>query len=147
IYFLRRGAEATDEGLRFNPEPKKYPHSTLWQSFWLTARDSAKDTLRLFAELMQQTGFYRLLAFLGLIAFLKLIFMQIYYVFPTFGIRELGEGAPVGQLSGLNNFLIIFLAPVVGALTQRYSAYWMVVVGGIISAVSVFIMALPTAWF
>jgi MFS family permease len=147
IYFLRKGAEATDEGLRFAPELKKYPHANLWNSFWLTARDSAKDTVRLFVELMQQTGFYRLLAFLGLIAFLKLIFMQVYYVFPTFGIRELGEGAPVGRLSSVNNLLIIFLAPIIGALTQRFSAYAMVVVGGIISAVSVFIMALPTAWF
>src|SRR5262249_22667131 len=132
---------------RFAPELKKYPHATLWNSFWLTARDSAKDTVRLFVGLMQQAGFYQLLAFLGLIAFLKLIFMQMYYVFPTFGIRELGEGAPVGRLASVNNFLIIFLAPLVGALTQRFSAYSMVVVGGIISAVSVFIMALPTAWF
>jgi MFS family permease len=147
IYFLRRGAEATDEGLKFNPEPKKYPDATYWQSFWLTARDSARDTVRLFVALMQQAGFYRLLAFLGLIAFLKLIFMQIYYVFPTFGIRELGEGAPVGRLSSVNNFLIIILAPIIGALTQRFSAYAVVVVGGIISAISVFIMALPTAWF
>jgi MFS family permease len=147
IYFLRRGAEATDEGLKFAPEPKKYPDATLWNSFWLTARDSGKDTIRLFMELMQQTGFYRLLAFLGLIAFLKLIFMQMYYVFPTFGIRELGEGAPVGRLWNVNSILIIFLAPIVGAWTQRFSAYSMVVVGGIISAVSVFIMALPTAWF
>jgi MFS family permease len=147
IYFLRKGAEVTDEGLRFVPEPKKYPHATLWKSFWLTARDSGKDTIRLFMELMRQTGFYRLLAFLGLIAFLKLIFMQMYYVFPTFGIRELGEGAPVGRLWNVNSILIIFLAPIIGALTQRFSAYAMVVVGGIISAVSVFIMALPTAWF
>ena len=147
IYFLRKGAQATDEGLRFVPEPKKYPHATLWKSFWLTARDSTKDTIRLFVELMQQTGFYQLLAFLGLIAFLKLIFMQMYYVFPTFGIRELGDGAPVGQLWNVNPILIIFLAPIIGALTQRFSAYAMVVVGGIISAVSVFIMALPTAWF
>jgi MFS family permease len=147
IYFLRKGAEATDEGLRFVPEPKKYPDATLWKSFWLTARDSAKDTVRLFVGLMQQTGFYRLLAFLVLIAFLKLIFMQMYYVFPTFGIRELGEGAPVGRLWNVNSILIIFLAPIVGALTQRFSAYSMVVLGGIISAVSVFIMALPTAWF
>jgi hypothetical protein len=147
IYFLRKGAEATDEGLKFIPELKKYPHATMWNSFWLTARDSAKDTIRLFIELMRQTGFYRLLAFLGLIAFLKLIFMQMYYVFPTFGIRELGEGAPVGRLWNVNSILIIFLAPLIGALTQRFSAYAMVVVGGIISAVSVFIMALPTAWF
>src|SRR5205814_7794945 len=126
-------------GLTFAPETKKYPHATLWQSFWLTARDSAKDTIRLFVELMRQTGFYRLLAFLGLIAFLKLIFMQMYYVFPTFGIRELGEGAPVGRLWAINSILIIFLVPIVGALTQRFPAYAMVILGGAISAASVFV--------
>jgi MFS family permease len=147
IYFLRKGAEATDEGLKINPEPVRYPGSNLWTSFWLTARDSVKDTVRLFAGLLQQSGFYRLLAFLILIAFLKLIFMQMYYVFPTFGIRELGDGAPVGQLWNVNSILIIFLAPLVGALTQRFPAYAMVILGGVISAVSVFVMALPTEWF
>ncbi|MGH7979020.1 MAG: MFS transporter, partial [Limisphaerales bacterium] len=41
----------------------------------------------------------------------------------------------------------ILLVPCVGALTQRFSAYRMVIVGGTISAASVFIMALPTQWF
>src|SRR5262249_12134877 len=91
MYLLRKGAEATDEGLRIVPEPPKYPGENLWNSFWFTVRDSARDTVRLFAGLIQQSGFYRLLAFLILIAFLKLILMQMYYVFPTFGIRELGE--------------------------------------------------------
>ena len=88
-----------------------------------------------------------MIVFLLLIAFLKLIFMQMYYVFPTFGIRELGKGAPIGQLWGMNAIMVIFLAPIIGALTQRFSAYSMVIVGGIISAASVFIMALPTTWF
>ena len=82
-----------------------------------------------------------------LIAFLKLIFMQMDYVFPKFGIRELGEGAPVGRLVAINNILIVFLVPFVGAMTQRFSAYRMVIVGGVISALSVFVMALPATWF
>ena len=147
LYFLRRGAEATDEGLKINPEPAKYPGENIWNSFILTARDSAKDTVRLFSGLIQQPGFYRLLSFLIFIAFLKLIFMQMYYVFPTFGIRELGEGAPVGKLWAINSYFVILLVPIIGALTQRFSAYAMVIFGGIISAASVFIMALPTAWF
>jgi MFS family permease len=69
------------------------------------------------------------------------------YVFPKFGIRELGDGAPIGQLSAINYLLIILLVPIVGALTQQFSAYRMVVVGGVICAASVFVMALPTAWF
>jgi MFS family permease len=43
--------------------------------------------------------------------------------------------------------MVIFLVPIVGAISQRFSAYRMVVVGSAISAGSVFIMALPTAWF
>jgi MFS family permease len=69
------------------------------------------------------------------------------YVFPKFGIRELGEGAPVGRLVAINNILIVFLVPFVGAMTQRFSAYRMVIVGGVISALSVFVMALPATWF
>jgi len=147
IYWLRKGAEATDEGVKINVESPKYPNENFWRASWLTVRDTIKETIRLLKGLVGQNGFYRLMAFLILIAFLKLIFMQMYYVFPTFGIRELGNGAPVGKLWAINGYFVILLVPVVGALTQRFSAYRMVIVGGIISAISVFIMALPTAWF
>jgi MFS family permease len=147
IYFLRRGAEATDEGVRFTAEPVRHATGAFWKRIWLTIHDSAIDTVALFKRLLGQSGFYRLLAFLLLIGFLKLIVMSMYYVFPTFGIRELGDGAPIGHLLGINYGLIILLAPVIGALTQQFSAYRMVIVGGAICTASVFVMALPTAWF
>ncbi len=147
IYFLRRGAEATDTGVLFTAEPMRYATGGFWQRIWMTVRDSALDTVRLFGRLLAQSGFYRLIAFLLLIGFLKLIVMQMDYVFPKFGIRELGDGAPIGQLLGINYLLIIVLVPTIGALTQRFSAYRMVIVGGAICAASVFVMALPTAWF
>ena len=147
IYFLRTGAEATEDGVKITPEVAKYPGAKLWRSFAYTVRDSAVDTVALFKRLLGQSGFYRLLAFLLLIGFLKVIMMQMDYVFPKFGIRELGDGAPIGQLSAINYILIIVLVPIIGALTQRYSAYRMVIVGGAICAASVFVMALPTAWF
>jgi MFS family permease len=43
--------------------------------------------------------------------------------------------------------MIILLVPIVGALTQKFAAYRMVVIGGAICAAGVFIMALPTEWF
>jgi MFS family permease len=147
IYFIREGAEMTDAGLTITPPQPKYPGAHLLASFWLTARDSVRDTVKLYAGLLRQSGFYRLIAFLMFIAFLKLIFMQMDYVFPKFGIRELGAGAPVGRLTAINSILIVFLVPLIGVLTQRFSAYRMVIFGGIISALSVFIMALPPAWF
>jgi MFS family permease len=147
IYFLRRGAEATDEGVRFTAEPVRYATDAFWERIFLTVRDSALDTVRLFKRLLSQSGFYQLLVFLLLIGFLKLIFLQMDYVFPKFGIRELGDGAPIGRLSAINYLLIILLVLPIGALTQQFSAYRMVIVGGAICAASVFVMALPTAWF
>ncbi len=112
-----------------------------------TVRASARETIDLFKRLLSQSAFFRLLVFFLLIGFLKAIFLQMDYVFPKFGDRELGLNAPVGKIAGINSLIIIFLAPVVGALTQKFSAYRMVVFGGAICAAGVFIMALPTSWF
>ncbi len=147
IYFVRKGVEVTDEGVKIVPKASPYAVESLWKAFWLTIRDSAQATVRLFKTLLAQSGFYRLLAFLLLIGFLKVIWVQMDYVFPKFGIRELGDGAPIGQLSSINYILIIVLVPLIGALTQKFPAYRMVVVGGIICSASVFIMAMPPRWF
>jgi len=132
IYFLRRRAERERE-----------THPTILG----TIRASAAETTDLFRRLLGQSAFFRLLVFFLLIGFLKAIFLQMDYVFPKFGDRELGLNAPVGKLAGINSILIIFLAPLVGALTQKYSAYRMVIIGGAICAAGVFIMSLPTDWF
>ena len=132
IYFLRRREEG-----------ERHSASTALGSI----RAGAADTINLFRRLLGQSAFFRLLVFFMFIGFLKAIFLQMDYVFPKFGDRELGLHAPVGKLAGINAIVIIFLAPVVGALTQKFSAYRMVIFGGAICAAGVFIMALPTDWF
>jgi MFS family permease len=150
IYFLRRGAEATNPDLSGVIEQSPRNRGTA-RSFWRgigdMVRQSAIDTAHLFRLLIGQSGFYRLLVFFLFIGFLKAIFLQMDYVFPKFGIRELGFNAPVGKLSAINAIVIILLVPIVGALTQKFAAYRMVVIGGVICAAGVFIMALPTEWF
>jgi dipeptide/tripeptide permease len=71
----------------------------------------------------------------------------MYYTYPKFGIRELGAGAPIGRLWSLNSIVVILLVPIVGALTQKVSAYRMVLFGTTVAAGSVFLMAMPTAWW
>ena len=143
IYFLRRGAEGNDGGT-IGASQSSAP---FWQGTVTMVRHSAREVIRLFRRLLGQPDFYRLLLFFLLIGFLKAIFLQMDYVFPKFGDRELGLHAPVGRLSAINSILIILLLPVIGALTQRFAAYRMVVIGGAICAAGVFIMALPTEWF
>jgi len=144
VYFwMREGVEVTDEGVVITPEKPKYPGAKMLQAMGWSVRDTLRETARIFAGLWQQPGFYKFLAFLGFAAFIKMIFLHMDYTYPKFGIRELGEGAPIGHLYGLNNILIVFLAPLVGVLTQRIPAYRMVIFGSFIAASSVFIMALP----
>jgi dipeptide/tripeptide permease len=148
LYFgLREGVEATDEGVKITPRQSKYTDERFLKALRLTLRDTAMETLRIFAELWRQAGFYKFLGFLALAAFVRLIFIHMNYTYPKFGIRELGDGSPVGTLYGINAFMIIFLVPLVGALSQKVSAYKMVMVGSSIAAASVFIMALPSHWF
>ena len=145
IYFIRRGAEATNGGVVIDESRSAVP--SFWSGIGTTVRKSAIDTAHLFRRLVSQSAFYRLLVFFLFIGFLKAIFLQMDYVFPKFGIRELGLNAPVGKLAAINAIIIIFLVPIVGALTQKFAAYRMVVIGGAICAAGVFIMALPTQWF
>jgi dipeptide/tripeptide permease len=144
---LREGIEVTDEGVTVHSKTRRADHRPIWISAWDTVRSSATATVEFFAQLIQQPGFYQLLSFLIFVAFLKLVFTQLDWVFPTWGVRELGEGAPVGHLQAINNWFIILLVPIIGALTQRFSAYRMVILGGTITAFSVAIMALPPEWF
>jgi len=145
IYFLRRGAEVTDQGLVIEKSRSAAP--PFWSGLGETLRKSARDTGALFETLIGQSGFYRLLLFFVFIGFLKAIFLQMEYVFPKFAIRELGLQAPVGKISNINAIMVILFVWIVGALTQKYAAYRMVVIEGVICTAGVFIMALPPEWF
>ncbi|HLW36653.1 MAG TPA: MFS transporter [Chthoniobacterales bacterium] len=142
IYFLRRSEEG-----RSRPETQYAVAAGFWTDIGRTIKQGATDTITLFHRLVTQSAFYRLLVFFLFIGFLKAIFLQLDYVFPKFGDREMGLHAPVGKLAGINAILIIILAPIVGALTQRVASYRIVVIGSIICATGVFIMALPSDWF
>jgi len=149
VWFLRDGVEVTDDGITVAPArtASPVPHGSIWKSAWATVHKSGRDTADFFVKLVAQPGFYRLLSFLLLVACLKVVYTQLFWIFPKWGLRELGDGAPLGHLLGLNFWFIIFLVPIIGALTQRYSAYRMVILGGLVTATSVFIMALPPQWF
>jgi MFS family permease len=137
IYFLRRGED----------ERTHARSGSLLGGIAQTVRQSATETVQLFGRLIGQSAFARIIVFFLLIGFLKAIFLQMDYVFPKFADRAIAPRAPVGKLANINGWMIILLVPVIGALTQKFSAYRMVIVGGAICAAGVFIMALPTAWF
>jgi MFS family permease len=148
MYFgLRDGVEVTDEGVRISRAQKKQAHPELGGALIRSTHSAFRDTARIFAGLWRQSAFYKFLILLCLVVALRLIYYHMYYTYPKFGIRELGEGAPVGRLWSINGLTLLMLVPIVGAVTQKIPAFRMIIVGSIVSASSVFIMTLPTGWF
>lgn len=117
---------------------------------WMTSlQESLKEMGRLFALMLGNKVFHRLLVFLLLIGMLKIVFSLMDSVMPIFAKREMGQEAAnsVGRLNAVNSILIMILAPAVGVWTSRFSAYSMVVWGGLLTALSFVFMALPASLF
>lgn len=147
ILLLRHGAEMTENGLQTKPEIRKYPDAGFWNSLRFTVRDAAVDAVNLFAGLIQSAGFYRLLVFLLMIGFLKVVFNVMDYILPPFVLQALGPDARVGRFNAINGILILVLAPAIGILTRHYSAYSMVILGGFITTLSFLFLILPPGMF
>jgi len=146
--WLREGVEMTENGVTIAKKTARKAGHTLLESMTTGCRETAGKTVRLFAGLWQQPAFYRFLGFMTLVVCVRMIFYQLAYTFPKYGIRELGDGAPIAQISSmLNSILIVVLVPICGVLTQKITAYRMVTVGSLISALSVFFLAVPAEWF
>ncbi len=143
ILLLRRGAVMTEQGLQMTPEVMEYPDAGIWQSLLFTVRDAAHVTARRFAGLVKSAGFYRLLVFLLMIGFLKVVFNVMDYILPPFVLQSLGPDARVGRFNAINGILILVLAPAIGLMTQKFTAYSMVILGGFITAFSFVFLIMP----
>ena len=147
--FVREGVEMTETGVKITPvkQARKTglnPISALWRNI----SETASKTGTIFISVWQRPAFYQFLTFMALVVGVRMIFYHLAYTFPKYGIRELGNGAPFAHLSGfLNSALVVVLVPICGVLTQNLNAYRMVTIGSLISALSVFFVALPPAWF
>ncbi|MBQ7568075.1 MFS transporter, partial [bacterium] len=149
MFGIREGIAVNEnDEVVYEKRDNKYADQPMATAIYHSCRDCLKQWVETFGSLWKQPAFYRFLAFLSIVVCVRLIFFHFHYTFPKYGIRELGEGAPIGRLFGvLNPVLIIFLGPIIGALTQKYSAYKVVIIGSFIAALSVFFMAVPPVWY
>jgi MFS family permease len=136
--FLRDDVEATETGVRVGLAASKKTGG----------ENPLAAAARLFGELWRQPMFMRFLLFMALVVGVKMIFFYVDYVIPDFAKREISLDAPFAQVSAmLNSLLILALAPLCGVLMQKVSAYRAIAIGSVISAASVFFLALPPAMF
>ena len=151
FFGIREGAEATPgagcDSARTPVEGPAGAHARCLRAGGHAILGTLGDAVRISAGLWRQPACRRLLGFFALVALVRLVFVQLDHLYPKFAIRELGQGAPVAALTGVNALLIIVLVPLVGVLSRRVPAYRMVLVGSAIAAASLYIVSLPPRWF
>lgn len=141
-WFVREGVEMTDHGeVAIRPEKPK-------GSGPVAIRKAAAETWATISTTMHERFFWIYMGLLSLTLFVRFVFFHFHYTFPKYGIRVLGEGAKIGSIYGvLNPVLIVFLVPMVAAMTKKTSSYKMMIWGSAVSSLSCFIATMPAAWF
>ncbi|GEM_PF-171353 len=151
ILWMRDGVEMTEHGIKF-PEKKikgegaddgASSGSLLTRSL-ASMKAGAIGSVKVFSDNFVQRAFWVFILLIGITVFTRLTFFHFHITWPSYGIRYFGQGSLVGNVFGvLNPLIIIFLVPVIAYLTRKVRSYWLLLVGTIISVVSVVFVVLP----
>ena len=81
-------------------------------------------------DLVYSATFWRYAVLTVFLINLRTIFRHLDATLPTYLIRCFGPNYPKGMIYSINPFMIIWLTPVVSALTSQYAHYDMIKYGG-----------------
>lgn len=111
------------------------------------AKEKRENPITIAISVMKETAFWRFLLFISLLIGVKLTFTHQFIVFPKYYERVLGENAPIGLLNTINPTIItiglILFIPVI----MRFSVFRLIIVGTIVSSISVFALVIPAKLF
>jgi dipeptide/tripeptide permease len=126
VLTLRADASVPTAGEIEAPVPKRNPLALVWQ-------------------LGRERAFWGFMLFVTLLVFVKLIFQHAHQTWPKYTLREFGPDFDFAWYWSINPFMIMLFTAPMTALTRRYSAFWCIVVGAVVTAGSVFFMAASTS--
>lgn len=110
------------------------------------ADEKKKNPIMVAFSVVKERAFWRFMLFVGLLVFVKLIFSHSHFTFPKYSLREMGESFPLGAFQSINPILIIVLVPIATALTRSRSAFTVIVLGSIVSALSPFVLVIGPSY-
>lgn len=100
-----------------------------------------KNPLAVLGEVVRDRAFWRFMILIGLLVFVKAIFVHMHSTWPKYITRERGEDFDWGVLWSLNSVLILVFVPVVTAFTRKVSAFRVIMIGSFVTALSPFLFA------
>jgi POT family proton-dependent oligopeptide transporter len=126
--FIRRTEQlygADEERVEEAPAGRQNP----WKNAW---------------AVLSETIFWRFLVLATLIIPVRAVFLYLHLLWPKYWLRVIGPDARIGTLQAINPILVIVGLIVLIPILHRYSVYKMLVYGAMVSALTLFILAIPS---
>jgi dipeptide/tripeptide permease len=101
-------------------------------------RESVRAIIR---DVTRERRFWVFIVFIFLLVLVKMIFQYNHSLYPLY-MERIGHKEWTGRLYSINPLIIVFLVPVMTAITGRMRAYTVILVGSFVSAASVFFLGL-----
>ena len=149
LFLMREGVEFDEESnsVVVTPLPP-LPGKNKASAFMKTIGKATLDAGSLMRKVFTEKTFWIFIGMLSTLIFVRLVFYHFHYTFPKYGLRVLGEGLKIGSIFGvLNPVMIIFLTPLIAALTKKAQSYTVLVVGTSVSSLAIFIATMPEKTF
>jgi MFS family permease len=106
-----------------------------------------KTPLRIFLEVVSEPAFFRLLVLIALILGVRAVYTYLYLLMPKYWERTIGPDARIGVLNMINPIGIVIGIILFIPLANKFKVYSLLVYGAMVSAFSLFPMALPWEWY
>ncbi len=110
-------------------------------------KTAKKSPLRIFCEVVTERALYRLIVLIALILGVRAVYAYLYLLMPKYWERTIGPEAAIGVLNMINPVGIVLGLVLFIPLANRFSVFGMLVYGAMVSAFSLFPLALPWQWF
>mmetsp|Transcript_2780 Transcript_2780/g.3851 ORF Transcript_2780/g.3851 Transcript_2780/m.3851 type:complete len:468 (+) Transcript_2780:425-1828(+) len=135
-------ASTTPAALSRHPPPSDLPAPPSRPSEPSTPNNSNTGFL---GSVVRSATFWRFCLFSLFLINLRALFRHLDATLPTFLIRCFGPQYPRGTIYSINPFMIIWLTPIVSALTSTWPHFSMIKYGSYVSAASPFFLACSTS--
>lgn len=132
ILFVRREEQFGDDN-KFIPAAAKSSHG----------RSKARTPLTILKALVAEKAFWRFVVLVTLLLGVRAVFVYVYLLMPKYWLRTLGEDAAIGTLNAINPILIVVGLVLFIPIANKFNIFKMLIVGAIISSLSLFALALP----
>lgn len=131
MVFIRREDQLYDEGDEpvAVPDAEKKPRKKPWE---------------IAIEVVKVSTFWKFVVLISLLIGVRACFLYLHLLWPKYWLRVIGPDAKIGVLQAVNPILVIFGLILLIPILHRYSVYKMLTFGGMISGLSLWVLAIPS---